>query len=158
MLMTPNANPTPSGAGIVNVRIFAVTREELFAACSDPARLTQWWGPVGFTNEFHQFDFRTGGDWRFTMRGPDGAAYEMNKRFEEIVRPERIVLRHVQQGHDFTLTMSFAVRGAGTEVTWVMRFADPAEAERLRAFLFQSNEQNFDRLAAHLSGGGAATR
>lgn len=154
--MTPNANP--SGAEIVNVRIIPATREEVFAAFSDPVRLAQWWGPMGFTNEFHQFDFRTGGDWRFTMRGPDGAVYELKKRFEEIIRPERILLRHVQQGHDFTLTMSFAAHGAGTEITWVMRFDDPAEAERLRVFLLRANEQNFDRLAAHLSGMPPAVR
>jgi hypothetical protein len=33
-----------------------------------------------------------------------------------------------------------------------MRFDDAAEADRLRGFLQQANEQNLDRLAAHLSG------
>jgi uncharacterized protein YndB with AHSA1/START domain len=156
--LTPNPNPSPAGAEIVNVRVFPANRDAVFAAFSDPVQLAQWWGPVEFTNEFHQFDFRVGGDWLFTMRGPGGAAYELKKRFEEIVRPGRIVLRHVQQGHDFTLTMSFAVQGAGTKVTWVMRFADPAEAERLRTFLLQANEQNFDRLGSHLSGNQSADR
>jgi uncharacterized protein YndB with AHSA1/START domain len=152
-----NASSRPDHA-IVSTRMFAAAPEAVFAAFSDPVRLAQWWGPLGFTNTFHEFDFRTGGRWRFTMRGPDGAAYELEKRFAEIIRPERIVLRHVQEGHDFTLIMSFAVRGAGTEVTWDMRFDDPAEAEKLRAFLLQANEQNFDRLAAHLSGSGEAAR
>lgn len=150
--MTPNPRPSPSVAEIVNVRVFPASPEEIFTAFSDPIRLAQWWGPAGFTNEIHQFDFRTGGRWRFTMRGPDGNALELEKLFEEIVRPGRIVLRHDQKGHDFTLTMSFAAQETGTKVTWIMRFDDPAEAERLRDFLLQANEQNFDRLASHLSG------
>jgi uncharacterized protein YndB with AHSA1/START domain len=146
----------PSSAGsadhaIVNSRVFPASPEALFAAFSDPFRLAHWWGPRGFTNTFHAFDFRPGGTWRFTMHAPDGAAYQLEKRFDEITPAKRIVLRHIQQGHGFTLAMSFAPKEAATEVTWVMRFDDPAEAEKLRAFLWQANEQNFDRLAAHLS-------
>lgn len=136
---------------IINSRIFAASPRAVFAAFRDPARLAQWWGPRGFTSTIHQFDFRLGGTWRFTMRGPDGTACEMDKQFTEIVVPERIVLRHFQVGHDFVLTMSFAARGDGTELTWTMRFADPAEAAKVRDFVRQANEENFDRLAIHLS-------
>ncbi len=123
----------------------------MFAAFSDPARLAQWWDPKGFTNTFHHFDFRPGGAWRFTMHGPDGAAYEMTKQFTEIGHPERIVLRHFQQTHDFTLSMTFAAQGDHTELTWALRFADPAEGEKVRPFIVPANEENFDRLAAHLA-------
>jgi uncharacterized protein YndB with AHSA1/START domain len=153
--------PASAGSGdsaIVNARVFPATPEAVFAAFSDPARLARWWGPQGFTNVFHEFDFRPGGKWRLTMRGPDGAAYDLNKRFEEIIPTRRIVLRHIQEGHEFTLTMVFAAKGPGTEVTWVMCFDDPAEAEKLRTFLFQANEQNFDRLAAQLSDGQGLVR
>lgn len=146
----PSGEPFRPGE-IITLRVLPVPRERVFAAFSDPARLAQWWGPEGFTNIFHEFDFRPGGSWRFTMRGPDGTAYEMNKRFVEVVPSERIVLRHFQQTHDFTLTMTFVPKGTGTLVTWAMCFEDPAEGERLRAFLAPANEQNFDRLAAHLS-------
>lgn len=138
---------------MVNTRVFSSPREAVFGAFSDPIQLARWWGPAGFTNTFHEFDFRAGGRWRFTMRGPDGVAYELEKAFAEIVPPSRIVLRHVQQGHDFSLIMTLIARDGGTEVVWDMRFDDPAEAERRRAFLVPANEQNLDRLAAHLSGG-----
>ena len=136
---------------IINSRIFAAPRAAVFAAFSDPLRLAQWWGPAGFTNTFHEFDFRPGGAWRFTMHAPDGAAYAMDKRFTEIVVPERIVLGHAQAGHDFTLTMTYAARGDRTELTWEMRFDDPAEAAKVRAFVLRANEENFDRLAVHLA-------
>jgi uncharacterized protein YndB with AHSA1/START domain len=144
--------PTPSlPHEIVSGRVLPASREAAFAAFSDPARLARWWGPRGFTNVFHEFDFRAGGAWRFTMQGPDGAAWAMSKRFAEIVRPERIVVRHLQQGHDFTLTMTFTAQGDRTALTWRMLFDDPAEAERLRPFLLNANAENFDRLEAHLA-------
>lgn len=85
------------------------------------------------------------------MRGPDGTAYEMNHQFAEIVTPERIVVRHIQPGHDFSLTITLASGDNGTELTWEMNFSDPTEGERVRPFVVPANEQNFDRLTAHLT-------
>lgn len=144
------AIPNDSGA-IVTTRVLAVAREAVFAACRDPRRLAQWWGPQGFTNEFEICEFQPGGAWRFTMRAPDGAAYAMDHRFLEIMPSERIVVRHLQPGHDFTLTITLAAQGERTAITWHMRFDDPAEADRVRAFVVPANEQNLDRLAAHLA-------
>lgn len=148
--MTAGKNSSRPGE-IISSRTLPATRDEVFAALRDPIRLAQWWGPKGFTNTFQEFDFRPGGAWRFTMRGPDGTVYEMDQQFAEIVPPGHLVVRHFQPGHDFSLTITLAARGAGTELTWAMRFADPAEGEKARAFVVPANEQNFDRLAAHLS-------
>ncbi len=141
----------PADHAIISSRVLALAREAVFAAFRDPAVLASWWGPAGFTNTFHEFDFRPGGIWRFTMHGPDGAAYAMDHRFTEIAAPERLVVRHLQSGHDFTLTITLAARGDHTEVGWRMVFDDPAEAERVRAFVLPANEQNLDRLQAHLA-------
>jgi len=151
---TPEQNPpitAPDEHEIANSRVLAASREKIFAAFADPVVLARWWGPQGFTSEFHEFDFRPGGVWRFTMRGPDGASYAMDHRFVEIVPPARLAVRHIQSGHDFTLTITLTDRRGGTEVTWRMRFDDPAEAARLRGFLQGANEENLDRLAAQVS-------
>jgi uncharacterized protein YndB with AHSA1/START domain len=137
---------------IVTQRLIAVPRERVWAAFSDPHALARWWGPAGFTNAFHEFAFRPAGAWRFTMQGPDGAAYAMDHHFTEIVPPERIVVRHLQPGHDFTLTITLAAEGANTLLTWRLLFDDPAEAEHARALVGPANEQNLDRLEAALSG------
>ncbi len=141
----------PSDGAIVASRLIAAPAARVFAAFSNPSALAVWWGPQGFTNEFHAFDFRPGGVWKFTMRAPDGAAYAMDHRFGEILAPERVVVRHFQPGHDFTLTVTLTAQGNRTEVGWRMVFDDPAEADRVRAFVVPANEQNFDRLAAHLA-------
>ena len=53
----------------------AATPGQVYAALGDPARVARWWGPAGFTNTIHTFDFRPGGTWRLTMHGPDGKDY-----------------------------------------------------------------------------------
>ena len=148
-----DTHPADADREIVSIRIIDASREAVFQAFCEPTRLAQWWGPKGFTNTFHEFDFRPGGRWRFEMRGHDGTAYTMDKLFTDIVRPERIVVRHFQPAHDFLLTMTLANRDGRTELTWRMRFEDPAECARAREFIVAANEENFDRLEAHLRQG-----
>lgn len=143
---------------IVNTRLLSWPREQVWAAFSDPVALATWWGPNGFTNTFHEFEFRPGGTWKFAMHGPDGTVYEMHHQFAEISPLERIVVRHIQAGHDFSLTVHLASRTDGTVLTWRQRFDDPAEGERLRSFLGPANEQNLDRLAAFLRCGASVPK
>lgn len=145
------AEPHSSGE-IATTRLLSWPRERVWAAFNDPGALAAWWGPTGFMNTFHVFDFRPGGVWRFTMHGPDGSVYAMDHRFSEIAVPERIVVRHLQPGHDFTLTVTLADRSGRTEISWHMLFDDPAEAARVRPIVVPANEQNLDRLEIYLSG------
>lgn len=139
---------------ILSARLFHAPRETLWEAFADPARLAQWWGPAEFTNEFHEFDFRPGGSWRLTMRAPDSAAYSMKKVFVEIVARERIVHDHIDPVHGFRMSVYFRDISGNTELTWRMLFDSAEEAERVRSFILQANEQNFDRLADYLSRAG----
>jgi uncharacterized protein YndB with AHSA1/START domain len=144
-------DPDPSSRDVVSSRTFAAPRERVFAAFVEPARLTRWWGPDGFTNDLHAFDPRPGGIWRSTMRAPDGAAYPSESVFVEVVPPERIVFRHLSAEHPFEMTITLDDRGDGTLVTWRMRHATAEECDRVRPFVVAGNEQNFDRLARELA-------
>jgi uncharacterized protein YndB with AHSA1/START domain len=140
------------GLDVVSVRVFEVRREVVFEAFRDSEQLARWWGPLGFRNTFHERDFRPGGSWRFTMHGPDGAEYPMVKQFVEIAAPERVVYRNVHATHGFTMFMTFVeLDPQRTQLTWRMRFDRDDEARAVREAVLQGNEQNFDRLAAHLS-------
>jgi uncharacterized protein YndB with AHSA1/START domain len=139
-----------SAQEIVSTRLFDTHRERVFQACSDPSQLQIWWGPSGFTNTFQTFDFQAGGVWRFVMHGPDGAAYQMDKVFSEIVRPERIVIQHLDPTHRHQLVMRFDEDAGKTRLTWRMQFESAAEFARVKDFLPAANEQNLDRLAIHL--------
>ena len=143
--------PHPSRFDIVTTRTFDAARERVFHAFANPKELAHWWGPHGFTNTIREFDFRPGGAWRLTMHGPDGAAYDNESRFLAIETPARIVFEHLQPMHWFEMTMTFADAPAGkTVLTWRMSFERTPENEKLRSFLTTANEQNFDRLEAHL--------
>lgn len=154
--MNENARTEPlESMEIVSTREFAAPRETLFGVFADPAELAQWWGPKGFTNTITRFDFRPGGAWRFTMHGPDGTDYPNAKDFLEVEAPCRIVFRHLDPRHGFTMAMTFEPLGnggsGGTRLTWRMLF-DPHEGNgKLKGFIVAANEENFDRLEAHLS-------
>ena len=141
----------PSEHEIRSVRTFPVTRRVLFSTFTNPAVLASWWGPEGSVNVFHTFELQPGGFWRFAMHTADGSEYEMVNEFLEVTAPERIVLWHPQPGHEFELQMHYAATGpTETQLSWCMRFVDAAEASRVRTFVVEANEQNFDRLEAVL--------
>jgi uncharacterized protein YndB with AHSA1/START domain len=141
--------PGPGGT-VVSSRIFPASPAELWQAWTDPARLVRWWGPEGFTNTVHEFDLRPGGAWRLTMQSTDGTEFHNEKVFTEVVPREKAVFRHLSPMHVFTMTMTFVPRGGATKLTWRMDFETPTSEELLK-FITIANEQNFDRLEAHLS-------
>lgn len=131
---------------IVNTRFFDVSREVLFNAWADPALLAQWWGPQGFTNTFHEFDFKPGGTWKFTMHSPEGADFLNTCIFEEIVKSERIVFKHLLPVHVFHLIATFENAGSKTKLIFRQVFETVEECERIKKFVTEANEQNLDRL------------
>jgi uncharacterized protein YndB with AHSA1/START domain len=136
---------------LVTSRVLNAPRERVFGAISDPAQLAQWWGPKGFTNTFEEFDFREGGTWEFVMHGPDGKDYKNKHTFAEIVKPERVVFQHLSSPR-FQLTVSLDESGAGkTKITWRQRFETAEECTRIATYAVPGNEQNLDRMEAHLA-------
>lgn len=146
------STPQASVAEVVSTRLFATSRERLFEAFSDPKQLAKWWGPNGFTNTMEEFDLRPGGAWRLTMRAPNGTEYHNESEFVEVVRPRLIVFDHLRPVHRFLMTMTYDTEGSGTRLTWRMR-SETDEGENMRGFLAAANEENFDRLEAHLANG-----
>lgn len=136
---------------IVSTCVFDAPRERVFAAFSDPKQLARWWGPTGFTNTCEEFDLRPGGMWRHVMHGPDGTDYHNVAEFVEVVRPARIVFQHQKPVHRFRMTMTFTDEAGRTRLTWHMLFDSAEELSQIREFIGAANEQNFDRLAAHLA-------
>lgn len=132
-------------------RVLNAPRARVFDAIRDPKQLAQWWGPNGFTNTFQEFDFRTGGEWRFVMHGPNGQDYKNNSSFSEITEPERVVIQH-RSSPRFQLTIALdEVTGGQTKITWRQLFETAEECERIKVYAIDGNEQNLDRLAAHLA-------
>ena len=144
-------NDEASPMEIISSRLFNAPPETLFNAFADPEQLKHWWGPKGFTNTFNAFDFRPGGEWVFTMHAPDGKVYPNKKMFMEIRRPELIRFQHPDPAHRFVMTMTFEAKGTQTLLTWRMVFEPHKDNANIKGFIASSNEENFDKLAAHLA-------
>jgi len=117
---------------------------------SDPEALTQWWGPDGFTSTIHEMDFRTGGEWRLTLHGPDGRNYPNRSVFIELIPREKIVYEHFNP--HFITTVLFEAIGDKTAVRWTLLF-DTAEMLDIVVKTHKADEglrQNMDKLANHL--------
>jgi|JI9StandDraft_1071089.scaffolds.fasta_scaffold132177_2 uncharacterized protein YndB with AHSA1/START domain len=142
--------PHNSERTLVNARVTAFSERAVFEAFANPAQLKEWWGPNGFTNTFHEFQFVPGGDWRFTMHAPDGAKYENFCRFVAIDPNEMVVVDHIEPVHNFRLVAKITKTGIGTEIQFCMTFALAEEYERVKDFVRIANEQNLDRLEAVL--------
>jgi uncharacterized protein YndB with AHSA1/START domain len=148
MTSAPHSNPLE----IVNTRVFEFPRDRVFGAFENPASLAQWWGPNGFTNTINTFEFRPGGAWRYVMHGPNGADYDNESEFIELVRPEKIVLEHLRPMHRFRMIMTYEeLAPRRTRLTWRMLLERSTENEKLKPFLMDANEQNLDRLAVFLA-------
>ena len=136
-------------ASLQTQRTIPYTPDAVYAAFSDPDRLARWWGPDDFTNTFEIFEFRTGGNWKYLMHGPDGHDYPNKCVFRDLVAGERLVIEHVSALR-FTLPVSLLPAGNRTRVLWVQEFEDPQVAEAVRHIAGPANQQNLVRLEMHL--------
>jgi uncharacterized protein YndB with AHSA1/START domain len=164
MLETRNSStatlaPDTSERELIISRVFDAPRELVFDAWSDPRQIEQWWGPNGFTTTTEKFDFRVGGEWRHTMRGPDGTEYPNESVFTEIVRPERIVRTHgggkkgERRSVDAQMTVTFETEGNKTRLTMRMVFptVEMFEFVLREHKAEEGGKQTLERLANYLA-------
>ena len=130
-------------------REIAASPQDVFAAFTDGERLTRWWGPAGFTNTFHTFEFETGGRWVYTMHSPHGGNPD-NESVFELVGPRKIVIRHISQPL-YRLTIELTPTATGTLVSWSQEFDDDDVARRIEKIVVPANEQNLDKLSTEVS-------
>lgn len=130
-------------------REIAASVDDVFSAISDAERLARWWGPAGFTNTFHVYEFETGGRWVYTMHSPHGGNPENESVFELVEPPRKVVIRHISQPV-YRLTIDLLPTAAGAIVSWSQEFDDDEVAKRIEKIVVPANEQNLDRLTAEV--------
>ena len=104
---------------MILTRVFDAPRELMWTLWTEPEHIRKWWGPKGFTLPGCEMDFRTGGAYRFVMRGPDGLDNPFHGVYREIVRNERIVFTAILDnlpGHELVTTVTFADEGGKTKL------------------------------------------
>jgi uncharacterized protein YndB with AHSA1/START domain len=104
-------------------------------------------------------DVHPGGEWRFTMHGPDGVDYPNRIVFREVVSPERLVYDHTGASDDdaaFHSVVTFAAEGEAaqqTRLTMRALFASTAvrDLHKREYHAEEGGNQTLDRLGAYLA-------
>jgi len=143
---------------LIFTRLLDAPRELVFKIWTDPAQLTHWYGPKGFTTSVYEMDVRPGGAWRLTMHGPDGRDYKNRLVFVEVRKPERLVYKHEpEEGSEpvtFETTVTFEDEQGKTKLTLRMLFPTREEREFVvkKHGAIEGCRQMFDKLTEYLQG------
>lgn len=131
---------------IVTRRVIDVESSVVYKAWSEANHLHRWWGPEGFTNQFQEYDFSEGGQWIFDMVGPTGIVYPNHSEFRYIEEGSCIIWEHISQPKFMGMVTFEQLEDIGTRVVYTMIFTSVEETARLKQFIQEKNEENFDRL------------
>jgi uncharacterized protein YndB with AHSA1/START domain len=144
-------------ADLVMERIFDAPRDLLWKVMTDPKRITNWWGPHGYTTTVVEMDVRPGGRWRFIQHTTGGEDVPFKGEFLEVVPPERLVQTFIYDVEPFNesaaiTTITLVDLGGRTKMTSRDRFPSVEVLEgALSTGMTGGAIETWDRLAAELA-------
>ena len=146
----------PAERSIAGTVEIAASADVVWHLWTNPDRIAHWWGPDAYTTAVQAMDVRPGGEWRFTMTGPDGTVYDNRVVYLVVEEPVRIVYAHGVAGRAdrFVATATFSQHDRGTTVSVTSRFPTPDDRRRA-AEEFGASEglrQTLGNLAAYIEG------
>lgn len=124
--MTVAADTAPStDRELLITRVLDAPRSLVFKLWTDPAHVTRWLGPRGFTATHMQNDLRPGGAWRACLRRDEtGRESWQGGVYREVVEPERLVFTFAwddaegRRGHETVVTITLAEHAGKTTMTF----------------------------------------
>lgn len=135
-------------------RIYDAPVKAVWDAWTDPKQVALWWGPRGFTLTTHSKELKPGGQWRYTMHGPDGTDYPNITTYYEVEKYSRLVYDHggnEERKALFHVTVDFTDLKGQTKMEMTMALATPEEAEQTKKFIKAAGgNSTWDRLAEYL--------
>lgn len=135
-------------------RLFPASPKEVWAAWVELEQVAKWWGPRGFTLTTESKDVRPGGEWIYTMHGPDGHDFPNHTRFLEVEEFRRMVYDHggtKKSPPMFRVNVSFHEVTGGTEMNMIMTLPNAEAAERIRRHIKEARgDSTWDRLTEFL--------
>ncbi len=144
---------TPSDREVMMTRVFDAPRAMVFDAFTRCDLLKRWFGPRGWSLAVCEGEFRSGGSWRFVLRGPDGSEMGMRGACRELVRPDRIV--YMESFDDYPgesqVTTRFVEQAGRTTVTVTVLY--PSQEVRdavIKSGMEHGAAESYDRLAEYL--------
>ena len=161
--MAKNAPPVDVRSAVptkelVIERTLKASPERVFDAFTDPAQLTQWWWPNGFTCPAAEVDLRVGGTYRIAMKWPGSIPAEqqfshyMGGEYYEIDRPHRLVMSgravNDEEGELFATLIELTLKPceAGTALTVRQSYFEPMPPAQALAGAEQGWSEQLDKL------------
>jgi uncharacterized protein YndB with AHSA1/START domain len=147
------------GTELVYERIFDAPRDLVWKVMTDPARITQWWGPHGYTTTVVEMDARPGGRWRFINHSPSGDDAPFKGEYLEVVPPERLVqtfIFDVEPFNEVAAIETFILEDLGARTRTINRSIFPsleALEGALATGMIEGAIASWDRLAAEIAKG-----
>ena len=135
-------------------RVYDAPLAAVWDAWTDPEQVAKWWGPRGFTLTTHSKELKAGGQWHYTMHGPDGTDYPNRTTYLEVDRHKRLVYDHGATDDRpalFRVSVAFTETGGKTRMDMTMTCPTPEETERTRKIIRDAGgHSTWDRLAEYL--------
>ncbi len=133
MLASPDVAARPS---LTLKRWLSAPPAKVYAAWTDPQKLTRWWAPEGATILRAEADARIGGRFRIVMLAPDGEEHDVSGAYREVVPNEKLVFTWAWRStpeRESLVTVALKPDGDGTLLTLTHeRFFDEAARDRHR--------------------------
>jgi hypothetical protein len=83
------------------------------------------------------------------MHSPDGIDYANEQVFHKIEK-NHIIMEHTPEPHFSTEVILEEIEESETKMTWISTFESAEFLEKMRDFLTEKNNENFDRLEEEL--------
>jgi uncharacterized protein YndB with AHSA1/START domain len=139
----------PSDTEILQTRIFDAPRNLVFKAYTDPAIVSQWWGPRDYEIIVDCMEVRPGGKWRVIHRDKGGNEYAFVGEYREIVPPEKIVNTFEFEpwaGRGSIENTAFEELDGKTRITTLSEFANKEDRDgMLESGMEQGASESLDR-------------
>lgn len=125
------ATDTATKPSLTIKRRFNVPPEKVYAAWTDPEKLTQWMRPGEIKNTRAEIDLRSGGRYRIVMRAGDGEEHDVSGVYREVIPNEKLVFTWAWKStpeRESLVTVTFKPDGTGTIMTLLHELFFDADA------------------------------
>lgn len=136
------------------VRKFEAPVKLVWEAFTEVKHQVNWWGPRGFTITTKSKELSLGGQWIYTMHGPDGVDYPNIATYHEVDKYKKLVYDHGATENTpplFRVTVTFSETNGQTTMDMTMALESEAKAKEISKFIKQANgNSTWDRLGEYL--------
>lgn len=136
------------------VRVFNAPAKLIWEVWTEDNHVTKWWGPRGFSLTTKSKEVAPGGQWVYTMHGPDGVDYPDITTYHEVEKYKKLVYDHganENQGPLFRVTVTFEEFKGKTVMDMTMALETPEAAEQIAKFIEEvGGNSTWDRLGEYL--------